>query len=335
MSLDAKTKDKTPDQLGKANDNVIFEVKDLVQEFTQGKYSKAVVHALNGVSLTVYRGETLGLVGETGCGKSTLCRAIMRLYKPTSGSVKYKGRDITRLREWSLRDVRRNVQMIFQDPADSMNSRLNVGYIIEEPLIIQTRLSIAQRREKAMYLLKHVGLPEDAYFRYPHEFSGGQRQGVAIARALALDPEIIVCDEPVSALDVSVQSQVLNLIMDMQEERHLTVIFISHGLNVVRHMSDRVAVMYLGSIMELATSEVIYSNPLHPYTQALIAAIPEPDPERRTRRIPFTGEIPSPIHLPKGCPFHMNCSKRIDICSTQKPEYREIEPGHFCACHVI
>lgn len=315
--------------------DVIFEVENLVQEFTQGKYSKAVVHALNGVSLRVYKGETLGLVGETGCGKSTLCRAIMRLYKPTSGSVKYKGRDITRLHEWSLRDVRRNVQMIFQDPADSMNSRLNVGYIIEEPLIIQTHLSMAQRREKAMYLLKHVGLPEDAYFRYPHEFSGGQRQRVAIARALALDPEIIVCDEPVSALDVSVQSQVLNLLLDMQEERKLTVIFISHGLNVVRHMSDRVAVMYLGNIMELATSEVIYSNPLHPYTQALIAAIPEPDPERRTRRIPFTGEIPSPINLPSGCPFHLNCNKRIDICDTQKPEYREVEKGHFCACHVI
>ncbi len=315
--------------------DVIFEVKDLVQEFTQGKYSKAVVHALNGVSLTVYKGETLGLVGETGCGKSTLCRAIMRLYKPTSGSVIYKGRDITRLREWSLRDVRRNVQMIFQDPADSMNSRLNVGYIIEEPLIIQTKLSMAQRREKATYLSKHVGLPEDAYFRYPHEFSGGQRQRVAIARALALDPEIIVCDEPVSALDVSVQSQVLNLLLDMQEERNLTVLFISHGLNVVRHMSDRVAVMYLGSIMELATSEVIYSNPLHPYTQALIAAIPEPDPERRTRRIPFTGEIPSPIDLPPGCPFHLNCSKKIDICATKKPEYREVEKGHFCACHIV
>lgn len=314
---------------------VIFEVKDLVQEFTQGKYSKVVVHALNGVSLSVYRGETLGLVGETGCGKSTLCRAIMRLYRPTSGSVKYKGRDITRLHEWSLRDVRRNVQMIFQDPADSMNSRLNVGYIIEEPLIIQTKLTIAQRREKAMYLLKHVGLPEDAYFRYPHEFSGGQRQRIAIARALALDPEIIVCDEPVSALDVSVQSQVLNLLLDMQEERKLTVIFISHGLNVVRHMSDRVAVMYLGSIMELASSEAIYSNPLHPYTQALIAAIPEPDPERRTRRIPFTGEIPSPIHLPTGCPFHLNCTKRIDKCITEKPEYREVEKGHFCACHIV
>jgi len=316
-------------------DEVIFEVNNLVQEFTQGKYSKNVVHALNGVSLRVYKGETLGLVGETGCGKSTLCRAIMRLYKPTSGSVKYKGRDITRLREWSLKDVRRNVQMIFQDPADSMNSRLNVGYIIEEPLIIQTRMSIAERREKAMYLLKHVGLPEDAYFRYPHEFSGGQRQRIAIARALALDPEIIVCDEPVSALDVSVQSQVLNLILDMQEERNLTVLFISHGLNVVRHMSDRVAVMYLGNIMELATSEVIYSNPLHPYTQALIAAIPEPDPERRTRRIPFTGEIPSPIHLPSGCPFHINCSKRIDKCKSEKPEYREVEAGHFCACHVV
>lgn len=314
---------------------LIFEVENLVQEFSQGKYSKAVVHALNGVSLKVYKGETLGLVGETGCGKSTLCRAIMRLYKPTSGVVKYRGRDITRLRESKLKDVRRNVQMIFQDPADSMNSRMNVGYIIEEPLIIQTRMTMAERKEKAMYLLKHVGLPEDAYYRYPHEFSGGQRQRVAIARALALDPEIIVCDEPVSALDVSVQSQVLNLIMDMQEERDLTVIFISHGLNVVRHMSDRVAVMYLGNIMELASSDRIYANPVHPYTQALIAAIPEPDPERRTRRIPFTGEIPSPINLPSGCPFHLNCSKRIDRCAIEKPAYREIETGHFCACHVV
>lgn len=313
----------------------IFEAVDLVQEFSQGKYTKNVVHALNGVNIKVYPGETLGLVGETGCGKSTLCRAMMRLYKPTSGKVIYKGRSIESLPERKLRDVRRNVQMIFQDPADSMNSRMNVGYIIEEPLLIQTKMTPNERKEKVMGLLKYVGLPEDAYYRYPHEFSGGQRQRIAIARALVLDPEVVVCDEPVSALDVSVQSQVLNLLLDMQKERNLTLLFISHGLNVVKHMSDRVAVMYLGSIMEMAPSLEIYKDPLHPYTQALIAAIPDTDPDNRRRRIPFTGEIPSPIHLPTGCPFHLNCTKKIDKCSVEKPVLREVAEGHMCACHLV
>lgn len=313
----------------------IFEARNLVQEFSHGKYGKVVVHALNGVSIKVYEGETVGLVGETGCGKSTLCRAMMRLYKPTAGEVLYKGKNIEALPERKLKDVRKNVQMIFQDPADSMNSRMNVGYIIEEPLIIQTRLSPRERRNKVLGLLKDVGLPEDAYFRYPHEFSGGQRQRVAIARALALDPEVVVCDEPVSALDVSVQSQVLNLLLDMQSSRHLTLLFISHGLNVVRHMSDRVAVMYLGSIMEIATSKDIYEKPLHPYTQALIAAIPDTDPDKRQRRIPFTGEIPSPIHLPTGCPFHINCGKKIDRCTAEKPPLRDVGGGHLCACHIV
>lgn len=313
----------------------IFEAVDLVQEFSQGKYTKNVVHALNGVNIKVYPGETLGLVGETGCGKSTLCRAMMRLYKPTSGKVLYKGKSIESLPERKLRDVRRNVQMIFQDPADSMNSRMNVGYIIEEPLLIQTKMTPHERKEKVMGLLKYVGLPEDAYYRYPHEFSGGQRQRIAIARALVLDPEVVVCDEPVSALDVSVQSQVLNLLLDMQKERNLTLLFISHGLNVVKHMSDRVAVMYLGSIMEMAPSVDIYKDPLHPYTQALIAAIPDTDPDNRRRRIPFTGEIPSPIHLPKGCPFHLNCTKKIDKCAVEKPVLREVEEGHMCACHLV
>ena len=313
----------------------IFRAVNLVQEFKQGRYSKEVVHALNGVTISVYKGETLGLVGETGCGKSTLCRTMMRLYKPTRGEIYYKDKEISSLPERKLKDVRQNIQMIFQDPADSMNSRMNVGYVIEEPLIIQTKMSATERYEKVISLLKDVGLPEDSYYRYPHEFSGGQRQRIAIARSLALDPEIVVCDEPVSALDVSVQSQVLNLLLDMQEERNLTLLFISHGLNVVRHMSDRVAVMYLGSIMELASSEDIYSKPLHPYTQALIQAIPEPDPEQRRRRVQFTGEIPSPINLPPGCPFHINCPKLVDRCMSEKPEFREIAHGHFCACHIV
>jgi oligopeptide/dipeptide ABC transporter ATP-binding protein len=316
-------------------EGTILEARGLVQHFAQGRFSgRKVVHALNGVDLAVRRGETLGLVGETGCGKSTLCRAMMRLYKPTAGQVLFEGRDITALRERDLKFVRKSMQMIFQDPADSMNPRLNVGYIIEEPLLIQTRLDAAQRRELAMGLLADVGLPEDSYFRYPHEFSGGQRQRIAIARSLALEPEVVICDEPVSALDVSVQSQVLNLLLELQKEHSLTMVFVSHALSVVRHMSDRVAVMYLGSVMELADSLAIYEAPRHPYTQALIAAIPKTDPSKRAERIPFTGEIPSPIDLPAGCPFRQNCPRAIGQCEKVKPEPREVSPGHFCACHL-
>ncbi len=315
---------------------IIIEIKNLHQHFHQNRYGgKTKVHALNGVSLQISEGETLGLVGETGCGKSTLCRAVMRLYKPTAGEVFFEGQEISRSPERKLKNVRKNMQMIFQDPADSMNPRLTVGYIIEEPLQIQTKMTAEQRKEKTMSLLKDVGLPPDAYVRYPHEFSGGQRQRIAIARALALDPKVVVCDEPVSALDVSVQSQVLNLLLEMQKEHKLTMVFISHALSVVRHMSDRVAVMYLGSIMELADSLTIYNEPMHPYTKALIAAIPEPDPDKRPDNIPFTGEIPSPINLPKGCPFHLNCTVKIARCDTEKPAYREIKPNHFCACHLV
>ena len=278
----------------------------------------------------------ISILGNTGSGKSTTGRALLRLYQPTDGEILFEGKDIATLTKGKeLLEFRKEAQMIFQDPADSMNSRMNVGYIIEEPLLIQTKMAPHERKEKVMGLLKYVGLPEDAYYRYPHEFSGGQRQRIAIARALVLDPEVVVCDEPVSALDVSVQSQVLNLLLDMQKERNLTLLFISHGLNVVKHMSDRVAVMYLGSIMEMAPSVDIYKDPLHPYTQALIAAIPDTDPDNRRRRIPFTGEIPSPIHLPTGCPFHLNCSKKIDKCAVEKPVLREVADGHMCACHLI
>lgn len=313
----------------------VIEVQGLVQHFAQGRYTgRTIVHALNGVDLAIRRGETLGLVGETGCGKSTLVRAIMRLYRPTSGRVFFEGTDITRLRERGLRFVRRKMQMIFQDPADSMNGRLTVGYIIEEPLLIQTGMSARQRREKCLALLEDVGLPEDSYTRWPHEFSGGQRQRIAIARALALDPKVVVCDEPVSALDVSVQSQILNLLLDMQKEHALTMIFVSHALAVVRHMSDRVAVMYLGSLMELADSRTIYESPRHPYTKALIAAIPRTDPAQRGQRIPLSGEVPSPLRLPPGCPFFSNCPLRFDLCAREKPSFRRIGDDHFCACHL-
>jgi len=319
---------------GSGDGTPLVEARGLVQRFKQGRYAgKKVVHALNGIDLAVMPGETVGLVGETGCGKSTLCRALMRLYKPTEGTVLFKGKDITRASERALRPLRRDMGMIFQDPADSMNSRLNVGAIIEEPLEIQTRMTRAERRDAVLSLLREVGLPEDSYLRYPHEFSGGQRQRVAIARAIALKPELVVCDEPVSALDVSVQSQILNLLLSLQESHGLSMIFVSHALSVVRHMSDRVAVMYLGSVMELADSLAIYESPRHPYTQAVIAAIPEPDPSRKEEPIPFTGEIPSPIDLPSGCPFRLNCPKRAPLCEKEKPLLREIAPGHLCACH--
>jgi oligopeptide/dipeptide ABC transporter ATP-binding protein len=315
----------------------LIETRNLHQYFDQGRgwRSKKKVHALNGVSLRVYEGETLGLVGETGCGKSTFCRSVMRIYKPTAGQILFKGKDITTLRERHLKEVRLNMQMIFQDPAESMNPRVNVGYIIEEPLIIQKTMKQRERKDKALELLKLVGLPENSYYRYPHEFSGGQKQRIAIARALALDPDIIVCDEAVSALDVSIQAQVLNLLLDLQRKRNLTLIFISHDLSVVRHMSDRVAVMYLGSIMEIASSVTIYEIASHPYTRALISAIPQPDPRYRKSFIPYTGEIPSPIDLPAGCPFHQNCSDCMDICRNKKPELIEINPGHFVACFLF
>ena len=313
----------------------VVEARGLVQHFRQGRYSgRRVVHALNGVDLAVRRGETLGLVGETGCGKSTLARALLRLHRPTAGHVFFEGTDVTRMRERDLGFLRRRMQMVFQDPVESMNGRLTVGAVLEEPLVVQTRMKAGPRRDRCLELLADVGLPEDSLDRYPHEFSGGQRQRIAIARALANGPEVLLCDEPVSALDVSVQSQILNLLLDLQKARGLTMVFVSHALSVVRHMSDRVAVMYLGSIVELSDSLSIYEAPRHPYTKALIAAIPDTDPARRGRRIPSTGEVPSPIELPAGCPFHANCPVRVGVCSVEKPPLRPIAEGHLCACHL-
>ncbi len=317
-------------------EEVLIETLDLCQYFDQGRglFKRGRVHALNGISLRIYRGETLGLVGETGCGKSTFCRSVMRIYKPSEGRIFFRGRDIAQARESQLKELRQSMQMIFQDPAESLNSRMNVGSVIEEPLIIQTHLRASEREKKCLALLEQVGLPPDTYHRYPHEFSGGQRQRIAIARALALDPQILVCDEAVSALDVSVQAQVLNLLLRLQKDRGLTLLFISHDLSVVRHMSDRVAVMYLGSVMEIASSRRIYEQARHPYTTALIASIPQPDPSQRWEELINTGEIPSPINLPPGCPFHKNCPQCMEECKVTKPELKEHSPGHFVACHL-
>lgn len=316
------------------SNRVILETFDLHHHFEQTRsgFGKDKVHAINGVNIKLYEGETLGVVGETGCGKSTLSRIMIRLYKPTSGKILFKGKDISKSKERNLVFLRKSMQMVFQDPAESMNSRHNVGYIIEEPLSIQTKMSSAERRERAFELLDIVGLPKDSYYRYPHEFSGGQRQRIAIARAIALKPEVLICDEAVSALDVSVQAQILNLLLDLQSKQKLTILFISHDLSIVRHMSDRVAVMYLGNVVEIADSKAIYEHNMHPYTEGLISAIPQID--KRSAEVINTGEIPSSINLPPGCPFYGNCPKVMDICLKNKPELKAVNVNHEVACHL-
>ena len=294
----------------------------------------ADVKAVDGLNFDVHKGETLGLVGESGCGKSTTGRSILQLYKPTAGSVLFEGHDLVKMKGDELRKMRRRMQMIFQDPYASLNPRMTVGSIVAEPLEVHNIGTKSERTERVRELLKVVGLNPYFINRYPHEFSGGQRQRIGVARALAVNPAFIVCDEPISALDVSIQAQVINLLEDLQEQFGLTYLFIAHDLSVVRHIADRIAVMYLGKIMELADRDELYRNPMHPYSQALLSAVPIPDPviEEKRQRIILEGDVPSPVNPPKGCNFCTRCPKVLDICREQEPEFRDYGDGHQVAC---
>lgn len=314
----------------------LISVRNLKKHFEVGK--GAMLKAVDGISFDIYPGETFGLVGESGCGKSTAGRTIIRLYDPTEGEVIFNGKNIYELSRHEMNEVRKNFQMIFQDPYASLNPRMTVEDIIAEPFEIHgTFKSRKEMRERVLELLELVGLNDEHALRFPHEFSGGQRQRIGIARALALNPKFIVCDEPISALDVSIQAQVVNLLKDLQDRLGLTYMFIAHDLSMVRYISDRVGVMYLGHMMELAASEELYENPLHPYTQALLSAIPIPDPDkqRERQRIILEGDVPSPINPKEGCRFVDRCRYAVDKCRKVTPEFREVEKNHFAACHRI
>jgi len=320
-------------------DMSLLEVHNLKKYFPvgEGLFSrhKGEVKAVDGVSLTVEAGETLGLVGESGCGKSTLGRSILRLVEPTEGEVYFQGKNLLSLSQRELREVRREMQIIFQDPYASLNPRMRVGEIVGEGLEIHKIAKGKKKRERVMELLNQVGLREEHYDRYPHEFSGGQRQRIGIARALAVNPKFIVADEPVSSLDVSIQAQIINLLQELQEKMHLTYFFISHDLRVVEHISHRVAIMYLGKIVEIAPSQTIYRDAKHPYTRALLSAVPIPDPEHKKERIILEGDVPSPVNPPPGCAFHPRCRYREDICDKVEPKLEFGAGGHGVSCHVF
>ena len=315
----------------------LLEVRDLKKWFPAKKSpfsrEKIFIKAVDGVSFTLNEGETLGVVGESGCGKSTMGRSVLRLLEPTGGQVIYKGVDYTALKDKELRDSRKELQIIFQDPYASLDPRMTIGDIIAEPLDIQLKLSAKERMERVLQTMDRAGLNTRFVNRYPHEFSGGQRQRIGIARAIALNPKIMVCDEPVSALDVSIQAQVINLLMDLQKEMGMAYIFISHDLSVIKHISDRVAVMYLGHLVEIADKKDIYAHPMHPYTVALLSAIPVPDRKHKKEKIVLEGDLPSPANPPSGCVFHTRCYKAQDICKTEVPELKDCGNGHCCACH--
>ncbi len=317
----------------------ILEVKNLRKSFPlkktlMGKVTKELV-AVDDVSFTLMPGETLGIVGESGCGKTTMGRAILKLHQPTSGQIIFKGEDITKYNSSQMRDIRTKMQIIFQDPYSSLPPRSTVGGILSEPVMVHNIVPKSQVKEYVLELMDKCGLRDYYYERYPHEFSGGQRQRICIARALAVNPELVVCDEPVSALDVSIQAQIINLLKSLQESMNLTYIFISHDLSVVKFISDKIGVMYLGSMVEFGTKAEIFANPLHPYTKALFSAIPYPDPDVKMNRIVLSGDIPSPANPPKGCRFHTRCPYATDICKEEVPEYKDYGNGHFAACHLI
>ena len=316
----------------------LLEVKHLKKYFPikGGVFSKTIghVYAVDDVSFALHRGETLGLVGESGCGKSTTGRTILRLIEPTAGEIHFEDQNITELGKSEMRALRREMQIIFQDPYASLNPRMTIGSIIGEPLEIHKIAKGAEKEERVATLLQKVGLRAEDMRKYPHEFSGGQRQRIGIARALALNPKLIICDEPVSALDVSIQAQVLNLLGDLQEEFGLSYLFIAHNLNVVEHISNRVAVMYLGKIVELASDKELYENPQHPYTEALLSAVPIPDPTVKKKRIILEGDVPSPINPPSGCHFHTRCPYKEKICEEVEPVFKDIGGGHWVACHL-
>jgi oligopeptide/dipeptide ABC transporter ATP-binding protein len=315
----------------------LLEVRNLKKYFPvkKGVFSRTIgeVRAVDGVSFALERGETLGLVGESGCGKTTVGRSILRLVEPTAGEVIFKGQDMLQLDREALRRARASLQIIFQDPFSSLDPRMSISQIISEPIRNHTTLSKGEVRDRVAYLLERVGLHPEQMNRYPHEFSGGQRQRIGIARALALNPLAVVCDEPVSALDVSIQAQVMNLLAQLQEEMNLSYIFIAHDLSVVEHISDHVAVMYLGCIVELANDRELYQNAQHPYTQALLSAVPVPDPEIRRPKVILEGDVPSPLEPPSGCRFHTRCPERKEICSRERPLFRDLGQGHWVACH--
>jgi len=313
-------------------EDLLLSVRNLVVEYDTGRAGK--VHAVSDVSFDVRRGETLGVVGESGCGKSTVAKAVMQLPPPTSGEVRFKGVDLTGMSRRELRSVRRTVQMIFQDPISSLNPLRKVRHIVAEGLDVAGDRSRAEKHAMVDDMLSVVGLdPETAGDRRPHEFSGGQCQRISIARAMVVEPELVICDEPVSALDVSVQAQILNLLADMKDRYGLTLLFIAHDLAVVKNVSDRVMVMYLGKICEVAAPDHLYAQPMHPYTEALLSAIPEPDPDAEAREITLSGDLPSPIDPPSGCRFRTRCPRAQTVCSEEEPQIREVRPEHFVACH--
>ncbi|MFD0717642.1 ABC transporter ATP-binding protein [Paenibacillus sp. GCM10027626] len=318
--------------------DILLQTEGLTKHYQVGgslfAKSQQKVHALDNVNLTLYKREIVGVVGESGCGKSTLAKVLLRLVEPTEGTIRFEGRDITALNRKQMRDIRRDMQFVFQDPFSSLNPRKKVMDLIAEPLDI-FRIGTRKDREKRVYeLLDIVGLTKNHADRYPHQFSGGQRQRIGIARALALSPKLVICDEPVSALDVSVQAQILNLLQDLQEQFGLSYLFIAHGLDAVRHISNRIAVMYLGKLVEIGDSEEVFTRPRHPYTKALISAIPEIAPDHTEEPIKLTGEIPSPLNPPSGCRFHTRCPFAVERCKTEMPELRTAKDGHAVACHL-